>query len=98
MSGWKWLRCIKNKQTNKNKQQNKPNSLNGREIKIGDLCAGWGGHRPAPFNKNIETSIITIKSCSVLKLVEVIIPNSSDMYVMRKIVEYLPVSEELNFN
>ena len=87
-----------NKQRNKNKQQSKPNSLSGREIRIGDLCTGWGGHRPAPFNKNIETSILTIKGFSVLKLVEVIIPNSSYMYVMRKIVEYLSVSEELNYN
>ena len=58
--------------------------MDGKE-KNGDCLEVEGDiDRPAPLMKNWYKNkyILTIKSCSVLKLVEVIILNSCDMYVM----------------
>ena len=101
MSGWKWLRWIKNKtkNKNKNKQQNKPNYLNERKRKKWRLFRGWVGHRPAPLMKNwYKNKYINHQKLFSFKTCRGNYPQF--LWHVRYVndLEYLSVSEQLNYN
>ena len=84
---------------NKNKQQNKANYLNGRKRKKWRLFRGWGGHRPAPLMKNWyknkyfnHQKLFSFKTCRG--------NYPQFLWHVRYVndLEYLSVSEQLNYN
>ena len=105
MSGWKWLRWIKKRNTKQQQQQTKTNNkiklitcMDGIEKKKWRLFRGWRGHSPAPLMRISKQVYINHQKLFGFK-------TSRGNYFqflwhVRYVndLEYLSVSEQLNYN